>query len=57
MKYINNNLSVEKIKVKKPKIKKFDNFINESMITDDLINKLSDDYKEIQEESSYTCTP
>lgn len=32
------------------KIKRFDNFINESMVTDDLITKLPEDYKEIQED-------
>lgn len=29
-------------------IKKYYNFINESMVTDDLINKLTDEYKELQ---------
>lgn len=32
------------------KIKRFYNFINESMVTNELIDKLSDDYKEIQED-------
>lgn len=29
------------------KIKRFNNFINESVVSDDLITKLSDDYKEL----------